>query len=353
VTQTIRLTEFSHGAGCACKLSPADLRTVLSLVRGLGGADTPDPNLLVGFETSDDAAVYRLRDDLAIVVTTDFFTPIVDDPFDWGRIAATNALSDVYAMGGTPVLALNLVAWPRETLPFELLARVLDGGAAVARAASCLIAGGHSIDDAEPKYGMAVVGVVDPARVLTNAGAHGGDRIVLTKPIGLGVISTAVKRDRASAAQVATAVDVMTTLNAGARDAAVEIGVHAATDVTGFGLLGHLRELCVASGVGAVVDARAVPVIDGVRDLLANGMVAGGTIRNHAFVEPDVDFGALSESEQLLLADAQTSGGLLLAVAPERADALVTACRARGADTSAVIGALTADGPGRIKIVDQ
>ena len=192
----VRLTAFSHGAGCACKLSPADLRTVLGLVRGFEPAT--DPNLLVGFDTADDAAVYRLRDDLAIVVTTDFFTPIVDDAFDWGRIAATNALSDVYAMGGTPLLALNLVAWPREGLPFELLARVLDGGAEVARAAGCLIAGGHSIDDAEPKYGLAVVGTVDPDGVLTNAGAEPGDALVLTKPIGLGVISTAVKRDAAT-----------------------------------------------------------------------------------------------------------------------------------------------------------
>ena len=264
MTQTVRLTAFSHGAGCACKLSPADLRTVLGLVRGFEPAT--DPNLLVGFDTADDAAVYRLRDDLAIVVTTDFFTPIVDDPFDWGRIAATNALSDVYAMGGTPLLALNLVGWPREGLPFELLARVLDGGAAVAGAAGCLIAGGHSIDDAEPKYGMAVVGTVDPAAVLTNAGARVGDVLVLTKPIGLGVISTAVKREAATPELLATAITVMTTLNDTARDAALSIGVNAATDVTGFGLLGHLRELCVASGVGAIVHAGSVPVIDGVRD---------------------------------------------------------------------------------------
>src|SRR6266545_548131 len=196
----VRLTAFSHGAGCACKLSPADLRTVLGLVHGLG--ETPaDPDLLVGLDTSDDA-VYRLRDDLAIVVTTDFFTPIVDDPYDWGRIAATNALSDVYAMGGAPLLALNLVAWPREGLPFELLARVLDGGGDVVRSAGAMIAGGHSIDDAEPKYGLAVVGTVDPARVLTNAGAQPGDALVLTKPIGLGVISTALKRDAAPSALI-------------------------------------------------------------------------------------------------------------------------------------------------------
>jgi selenide, water dikinase len=348
VTQTIRLTAFSHGAGCACKLSPADLATVLSLVRGFEPAT--DPNLLVGFDTADDAAVYKLRDDLAIAVTTDFFTPIVDDPFDWGRIAATNALSDVYAMGGTPLLALNLVGWPREGLPFELLARVLDGGAEAARAGGCLIAGGHSIDDAEPKYGLAVVGVVDPNAVLTNAGAQPGDALVLTKPIGLGVLSTAMKRDAATPAHVATAVEVMTALNAGARDAAVAVGVHAATDVTGFGLLGHLRELCVASGVSAQIDTAAVPVIDGVRDLLDEGMVAGGTQRNLAFVAPDVEFGSLPEREQLLLADAQTSGGLLLSVAAERAEELVAACRAQGTLAASVIGDITPSGPGKITL---
>ena len=352
VEEPVRLTRFSHGAGCACKLSPADLRTVLGLVNGLGDAPT-DPDLLVGLDTSDDAAVYRLRDDLAVVVTTDFFTPIVDDPYDWGRIAATNALSDVYAMGGTPLLALNLVGWPREGLPFSLLARVLDGGADVLRNAGALVAGGHSIDDAEPKYGLAVVGTVHPDRVLTNSGARAGDVLVLTKPIGLGVISTALKRDAASDTLVARAVEVMTTLNAGARDAAVELGdaVHAATDVTGFGLLGHLRELCAGSGLHAVVDAAAVPVIDGVRDLLAAGMVAGGTQRNHAFVSDSVDFGTLPEAEQLLLADAQTSGGLLLAAAPESADALVTACTAHGTLAASVVGHLTADAPGTISVV--
>jgi selenide,water dikinase len=350
-TENVRLTAFSHGAGCACKLSPADLRTVLGLVRGL---EPPvDPDLLVGLDTSDDAAVYRLREDLAIVVTTDFFTPIVDDPFDWGRIAATNALSDVYAMGGVPLLALNLVAWPREGLAFELLARVLDGGAAVAREAGCIIAGGHSIDDAEPKYGLAVVGTVDPSAVLTNRGARAGDVLVLTKPIGLGVISTAVKRDVASAAQVAAAIAIMTALNSGARDAAVEVGVHAATDITGFGLLGHLRELCVASEVGAMVDPSSVPVIDGVRELLAAGMVAGGTQRNLAFVAPDVDFGPLDHEHQLLFADAQTSGGLLLAVAPDRVDALVAACGRRGTLAAAVIGELTTDQPGRIRLEER
>jgi selenide, water dikinase len=341
-TEPVRLTRFSHGAGCACKLSPADLRTVLGLVRGLDAPVGPaaDPDLLVGLDTADDAAVYRLRDDLAVVVTTDFFTPIVDDPYDWGRIAATNALSDVYAMGGAPLLALNLVAWPRESLPFELLALVLDGGADVVRAAGALVAGGHSIDDAEPKYGLAVVGTVHPDRVFTNAGARAGDDLVLTKPIGLGVISTAVKRDAATPELVGEAVRVMTALNAGARDAALELGdaVHAATDVTGFGLVGHARELLAASGVAGELDAAAVPVIAGVRELVAAGMVAGGTQRNHAFVSDTTDWGKLPEAAQLLLADAQTSGGLLIAVAPDRTDDLVDALGRQEALAAAVVG---------------
>jgi len=353
-TEPVRLTRFSHGAGCACKLSPADLRTVLGLVRGFDapvGTD-PDPDLLVGLDAADDAAVYRLRDDLALVVTTDFFTPIVDDPYDWGRIAATNALSDVYAMGGAPVLALNLVAWPREGLPFDLLARVLDGGADVVRAAGALVAGGHSIDDAEPKYGLAVVGTVHPGRVLTNAGAQPGDALVLTKPIGLGVISTAVKRDAGTSELVAEAVRVMTALNAGARDAGLELGdaVHAATDVTGFGLLGHARELLVASGLAGEIDSAAVPVIDGVRELVADGMVAGGTQRNHAFVTESTDWGPLPESEQLLLADAQTSGGLLIAVAAERADALVDELTRRDALAAAVVGRAMPGPAGHISV---
>ncbi|HEU5302945.1 MAG TPA: selenide, water dikinase SelD [Acidimicrobiia bacterium] len=351
-TDPVRLTAFSHGAGCACKLSPEDLRTVLGLVRATDAA--ADPDLLVGFDTSDDAAVYRLRDDLAVVVTTDFFTPIVDDPYDWGRIAATNALSDIYAMGATPLLALNLVGWPREDLPFDLLARVLDGGADVVRGAGALIAGGHSIDDAEPKYGLAVVGTVHPDRVLTNAGAREGDALVLTKPIGLGVISTALKRDAAPPHLVATAVEIMTTSNATARDASAEVGdaVHAATDVTGFGLLGHLRELAAASGVAASVDAEAVPVIDGVRELLAAGMVAGGTQRNHAFVSETapVDWGDLPMDEQLLLADAQTSGGLLLAVDPGRVDDLVAALRERATLAASVVGHCEPGIPGALRV---
>jgi len=346
----VRLTRFSHGAGCACKLSPADLRTVLGLVHGLDG--DRDPNLLVGLDTSDDAAVYRVRDDLALVVTTDFFTPIVDDAYDWGRIAATNALSDVYAMGGTPLLALNLVAWPRDGLPFELLARVLEGGNDVVRRAGAVIGGGHSIDDPEPKFGLAVVGTVHPAHVFTNRDAQPGDALVLTKPVGLGVISTALKRDAAPPALVDEAIRVMTTLNADARDAALDLGdaIHAATDVTGFGLLGHLRELLHASGLAGDIDVDAVPVIDGVRELLAAGMVAGGTQRNHAFVDDYVDWGTLAHDEQLLLADAQTSGGLLLAVEPGSTDRLVDALEARGTPAAAVVGATRIGDTGTIAI---
>jgi selenide,water dikinase len=296
--------------------------------------------------------VYRVRDDLALVLTIDFFTPIVDDPYDWGRIAATNALSDVYAMGGAPLLALNLVAWPREGLPFALLARVIDGGADVARAAGALIAGGHSIDDAEPKYGLAVVGTVEPDRVWSNAGGRAGDVLVLTKPIGLGVISTAVKREVASPELLATAVDVMTTLNAGARDAGRAFGaaIHGATDVTGFGLLGHLGELARGSGVGARLERAAVPVIAGVPELLHDGFVAGGTQRNHAFVSSFVDWGTTSSDDQLLLADAQTSGGLLFAVDPDAADALVAGLRRAGTLAAARIGQLTADPAGTITV---
>ena len=294
-----------------------------------------------------------MRDDLALVLTTDFFTPIVDDPFDWGRIAATNALSDVYAMGGAPLLALNLVAWPREGLPFELLARVIDGGASVVTAAGAIVAGGHSIDDPEPKFGLAVLGTVEPDRVWRNSRARPGDALVLTKPIGLGVISTAVKREGASDQLLATAVDLMTTLNAGARDAGRELGdaVHAVTDITGFGLLGHLGEMARGSGVSARVELAGVPIIDGVRDLIRGGFVAGGTQRNHAFVSEFVDWGGVETFEQLLLADAQTSGGLLFAVDPDGTDDLVMALTRAGTPAAAVIGGIEAGAPGRVTVL--
>jgi selenide,water dikinase len=272
------------------------------------------PDLLVGIAGSDDAGVFRIDGDRALVQTVDFFTPIVDDAFDWGRIAAANALSDVYAMGGDPITALQLVGWPRDELPFELLSRVLEGGLTVMEQAGCTVVGGHSIDDTEPKYGFAVTGFVPLDEIMTNAGAQPGQVLILTKPLGTGIIATAIKRGVATPAIVSKAVETMTALNRGAADAARRIGIAAATDVTGFGLLGHLAEVVKASGVSATLNAGAVPVIDGVPALATQGMIAGGTKRNLASVTPMVDFGDSDEPARYILADAQTSGGLLLCV---------------------------------------
>ncbi len=315
----IALTSLSHGAGCGCKLSAAAIGPLLA-----GIPHPPDPNVLVGFDTSDDAGVYRVNDDLAIVSTVDFFTPIVDDPFDFGRIAATNALSDVYAMGGTPISALNLVAFSLDDLGGDLLVEILRGGAAVAADAGVAIVGGHSIDDAEPKYGLAVTGIVRPDEVITNAGGRAGDALVLTKPVGSGAVSTALKRG-VEDAPLAAAVEVMTTLNRDASAAARAAGVRGMTDVTGFGLLGHLHELALASGVAAEVGAESVPAIDGVLELLADPSraVAGGTRRNRDHAEGFSTFADdVPEARRWLVCDAMTSGGLLVAVAPERADAI-------------------------------
>jgi selenide,water dikinase len=318
---TIRLTALSHGAGCACKLGPADLAQVLRHI-----PLATDPRILVDAATRDDAAVFRMTADRALVATVDFFTPIVDSAYDFGRIAATNALSDIYAMGGTPLFTLNLVGWPRETLPFALLGDVLRGGADVVRAAGAFILGGHSIDDPEPKFGMVAIGEVHPDRVVTNAGAKPGDVLVLTKEIGTGVLTTALKRDLIDEAELQRAVTVMTTLNAEAARAMVEVGVHAATDVTGFGLLGHLHNMLRASGVSAAIEAESVPLLPGARELAERGAIAGGTRRNLESLKDAVRFAPeVSEVERLLLCDAQTSGGLLIAVPPQRADALAAA----------------------------
>jgi selenide,water dikinase len=285
--------------------------------------------VLVSPETGDDAAVYVLPEGRALIQTVDFFTPIIDDPYDWGRIAAANAMSDVYAMGGTPVTALNLVAWPVEELSLELLARVLEGGAAIAREGGMLIVGGHSIHDPEPKYGMAVLGFADPDRIVRNSTMRVGDALFLTKPLGLGIITTAVKRGEATPEQLQTAVDTMTTLNRAAADAMLEVGVSAATDVTGFGLLGHLQIALASSGLSAAIDADAIPFIPGTMELAERSVVPAGTRSNHLFVSPHVDWGDLPKAEQLMLADAQTSGGLLISVPEERAEALREALSAR------------------------
>jgi selenide,water dikinase len=300
---TYRLTQFAHGGGCACKIPAGELEQILS---GLPTVTSPD--LLVGLEHGDDAAVFRVQDRLAVISTADFFTPVVDDAYDWGRIAAANAFSDVYAMGGRPVVAINLVGWPRDVLPMELLAEVLRGGHDIGVAAGAPIAGGHSIDDPEPKYGLAVTGLVDPARILRNDAARPGLPISLTKPLGVGVLNN---RHKVTGETFPQAVASMVSLNDTAARQALAAGVEAATDVTGFGLLGHLFKMARASGVSAVVDAAAVPYLEGARDALRDGFVSGGTRRNLEWVSPELD-SRLGEDELLLLADAQTSGGLVV-----------------------------------------
>jgi selenide, water dikinase len=334
----VKLTSLSHGAGCACKVPAALLAPVVAAL-----PQTDDPNLLVGTSTSDDAGVYLLRDDLALVQTADFFTPIVDDAYDFGRIAATNALSDIYAMGGRPVSALNLVAWSVDELGADLLEAVLRGGSDVAAAAETAIVGGHTIDDREPKYGMAVTGVVDPREVITNAGARDGDALVLTKPLGAGAVTTSLKKGLASDDVLAAAVEVMTELNAAGAASARSAGAHGMTDVTGFGLLGHLHELALASGVSAVVNASSVPAIDGVLELLEDDRsLAGGSRNNRRHAEEFTSFDAgVDEVRRRLVTDAMTSGGLLVALDPDRA----------GEVPGEVVGRLVQGEPGTITVV--
>jgi selenide,water dikinase len=301
-----RLTQYARGGGCACKIPPGELEeTIAGLV-----PDGPGTDLIVGVEHGDDGAVVRVGPALAVVVTADFFTPVVDDAYTFGRIAATNALSDVYAMGGEPLVALNLLGWPRDKLPSELAAEVLRGGLDAGRAAGCHVAGGHSIDDPEPKYGMAVTGAADPARLLRIDAGRPGQPLSLTKPIGTGVLNAWHK---ATGQVSAAAIDVMTTLNADASRQALAAGIDCATDVTGFGLLGHLFKLARASGVSAIVDSAAVPLIEGTRDTARAGHIPGGSRRNLDWVLPHTDAGRAGEQDLLLLADAQTSGGLLVA----------------------------------------
>jgi len=299
-----RLTEYAHGGGCACKIPPGELEEA---VRGLIGQS--GENVLVGLDDGDDAAAV-LVGDVAVLSTADFFTPVVDDAYDWGRIAAANALSDIYAMGGRPIVAINLIGWPRDVLPLELMTEVLRGGLAIGLEAGCPVIGGHSIDDPEPKYGMAVTGVADPNRLLRNDAAQPGLPLTLTKPLGLGLLNN---RHKQTGEVFAEAVATMTQLNRDAAVAALATGVRSATDVTGFGLLGHLHKMCRASKVGAVIDRAAVPVIPGARDALRDGFVSGGTRRNLDWVRPHLRPGpGVTEDDLLLLADAQTSGGLLV-----------------------------------------
>ncbi len=337
--EEIRLTRFTHGLGCACKLRPQVLESVVSRL-----ALPDDPKVLVGTDTSDDAAVYKLNDTTALIATVDFFTPIVDDPYEFGAIAAANSLSDVYAMGGQPLFALNVVGFPSNRLPVSVLEKILLGAQDKAKEAGICIVGGHTVDDTEPKFGLAVTGFVAPDRMVANRGARPGDALVLTKPLGTGVLSTALKQGLLNETQKHVLVETMSALNKGAAEAMQDVGVHAATDITGFGLCGHALEMLNASGVGAEIQFDALPFLPGVVELAASGVIPGGSKDNFEFTQPRVSYPeALSEIRRIVLNDAQTSGGLLIAVAEDRLAGLLQALDARQVETRAVIGTVVED----------
>lgn len=345
---TIRLTSLTAKGGCGCKIGPGQLSGILNNLPQMD----PNPNVLVGTETSDDAGVYKLTDDLAIVQTVDFFTPIVDKPYDFGQVAAANALSDVYAMGGRPLTALNIVAFPIGQLDHDILSEILRGAGEKVREAGATLVGGHSIDDNEPKFGLSVTGTVHPDKVLTNAGAKPGDKLILTKPIGVGILTTALKRDKLNSEDIERVTRVMATLNRYAAEVMANYTVHACTDVTGFGLLGHTLEMAKGSGTGIVIDRRNVPVLPRAKELAAEGVVPGGTKNNYRHVESSVDFASsLDELDRYVLCDAVTSGGLLIAVASDEADAMLSELRKAGVE-AALIGEVTAEHPGRILVRD-
>lgn len=341
-----RLTSLAHGGGCGCKLAPAVLRDILARMP----AAKPYANMMVGIETGDDAAVYRLNDGQALVATTDFFTPIVDDPRDFGRIAAANALSDVYAMGGTPIFALALVGMPVDRLPVETIREILAGGASVCAEVGIPVAGGHSIDSPEPLYGLVAMGLVHPDLVLRNVGARAGDRLVLTKGIGVGLYGAALKRDALSDAGYAAMLGSCTQVNVLGADMPAISGVHAMTDLTGFGLLGHALEMVRGSGLGLDIDFAALPLLPGAAELAGAGIRTGASGRNWGSFGREVDLGdGLPPWARDLLCDPQTSGGLLIAVAPGALDAVMRKAGERGFDRAAVIGTFAA-GDGRVAV---
>ncbi len=346
MTDPIRLTSLAHGGGCGCKLSPAVLREILAGMPVMA----PAANLLVGTETADDAAVWRLNDEQALVATTDFFMPVVDDPYDFGRIAATNALSDVYAMGGTPILALAIVGMPVDKLSAQTIGAILAGGAAVCAQAGIPVAGGHSIDSVEPIYGLVALGLVHPDRVLTNKGGRAGDVLILTKALGVGVLSAAFKQERLDDAGYAALIASTTQLNAVGAELGRAPGVHAVTDVTGFGLLGHTLEMCRGAGLSAQIAAEAPALLHGVEALARAGVRTGASTRNWSSygdavrLPPD-----LPQWRRDLLCDPQTSGGLLIAVDPGNADDVLSLVRSRGFDAAAVVGRLV-DGPAEVRV---
>lgn len=347
--ETIRLTQFAKRAGCAAKQPPDYL---LSLLSGL--PPVTDPNVIVGHATADDAAVYRISDDLALILTTDFFTPIVDRPYDFGAVAAANALSDVYAMGGTPMTALSIVGFPSAALPPEVLVEILRGAGDKAREAGIAIVGGHTIQSEEPIFGLAVVGRVHPDQVIDNAGAQPGDFLVLSKPLGLGIITTAAKRDEDPQGAIAQALTVMTTLNRDASVVMTHAGAHAMTDITGFGLLGHLRNVTAASAVSATIWSDLVPILPAAIEYVQAGISPGGTHANRRFLSKWVDYDPIiPDWRQLLLCDAQTSGGLLAAIPGTHAAEVVRQLRYHGLESAAIVGCINAGQPGKIRVTNS
>lgn len=342
----IRLTSLSHGGGCGCKISPGVLA---SLLKNMPAA-APFPNLLVGNDTSDDAAVYRINDHQAIVATTDFFMPIIDDPYDFGRIAAANALSDIYAMGGKPLMALALVGMPINVLPHDTISRILEGGAAVCAQAGIPVAGGHSIDSVEPIYGLAAIGMVHPDFITRNQAAKVGDVLILSKPLGVGVLSAALKKDQLDATGYAALIDTTTRLNSPGADIAHIPGVHAMTDVTGFGLLGHALELCRGAGIGAQITYAGLPWLAGVGNYVEKGIFTGASARNWASYGNDTTLqSGLPKNAQTLLTDPQTSGGLLISCAPQAADQVLALLEDDGFTHACIIGRTVA-GPAHITV---
>ncbi len=344
--EDIKLTQFTHGMGCACKIQPQLLEAVLKKF-----PVAVDPAVLVGFDTSDDAAVYRLRDDLALVETVDFFTPIVDDPYWFGAISAANALSDIYAMGATPLFGLNIVGFPTNRLPQSVLERILEGAFDKTREAGISILGGHTIEDNEPKFGLAVTGVVHPEKIVRNNTAQVGDKLILTKPLGFGILATALKRGLLDKETIQEATQWMAALNRSAAEAMIAVGVHACTDITGFGLLGHLFEMTVGSGVEAVIEARTVPVLPSARRLAQADIIPGGTRNNLEYFSGNVRFDSrIAISEQYIFADAQTSGGLLISVAAEKSTRLLEELEKNGVKAAVVIGEISTTGTGQITV---
>ena len=329
----VKLTSYTHGLGCACKIKPQNLEKVL---RNL--PQVVDPKVLVGTDTSDDAAVYKLTNDLALVQTLDFFTPIVDDPFEFGAIAAANALSDIYAMGAKPIFALNIVGFPEDALPLEVLEQILQGAQSKAEEAGIPILGGHTIEDPEPKYGMVVSGLVHPNKLIKNTGAKIGEVLVLTKPLGTGIISTGIKRGVVTEEVRLLARDVMSSLNKIAAESMMKYNVSACTDITGFGLMGHLKEMVELAPITAEINYSAIPFIKSTKDLAAANVIPGGTYNNRDYVKKHVDFGALSRTAQLLICDAQTSGGLLVALSQNDAELYIQDLKENGIHDAVIIG---------------